>query len=99
VPRGRVATYGAIAREAGLAGRARLVGRALRILPASSGLAWHRVLNASGRISERGGGCMRRQRALLAAEGVEFDARGRVDLARFGWGAVTASRSGSRSRR
>jgi methylated-DNA-protein-cysteine methyltransferase related protein len=85
VPKGRVATYGQIAREAGLAGRARLVGRALRLLPAGSPLAWHRVVNAAGRISPRDAACERRQRRRLSAEGVGFDARGRIDLARFGW--------------
>ncbi|MEW6071429.1 MAG: MGMT family protein [Planctomycetota bacterium] len=87
VPRGRVATYGQIAREAGLAGRARQVGYALRNLPAGSALPWHRVLNAQGRISVRtaSGRPSPEQRRRLRAEGVALDARGRVDLGRFGW--------------
>ena len=85
IPRGRVATYGQIAREAGLAGRARQVGALLRDLPAGSRLPWHRVINAQGAISPRPGPGMRSQRRLLRAEGVRFDARGRVDLQRFGW--------------
>ena len=34
IPRGEVATYGAVAKRAGLPGRARLVGQALKIAPA-----------------------------------------------------------------
>jgi methylated-DNA-protein-cysteine methyltransferase-like protein len=86
IPRGRVATYGQIAREAGLPGRARQGGFALRSLADGSDLPWHRVVNASGAISARGdGSCARRQRALLRAEGVRIGASGRIDLARFRW--------------
>jgi methylated-DNA-protein-cysteine methyltransferase related protein len=86
IPRGRVASYGDIAREAGLPRRARLVGRILSQLPPHSGLPWHRVVNAQGGLSPRGdGGSLREQRRRLAREGVRFDARGRVDLARHRW--------------
>lgn len=85
VPRGRVATYGQIARAAGLAGRARWVGRVLRDVPAACDVPWHRVLGASGRISPRGDPASeRRQRRRLEAEGVRFE-RDRVDLRRYGW--------------
>jgi methylated-DNA-protein-cysteine methyltransferase-like protein len=50
VPRGQVSTYGAVARAAGLPGRARLVGRALRLAPKTLHLPWHRVVGAGGRI-------------------------------------------------
>ena len=50
IPRGRVSTYGAVARAAGLPGRARQAGYALRIAPAELHLPWHRVLGAGGRI-------------------------------------------------
>ncbi len=49
IPRGRVASYGQVAEQAGMPGRARLVGRALAQCPAR--IPWHRVLNAAGRIS------------------------------------------------
>ena len=48
--RGQVSTYGAVARAAGLPGRARLVGRALRLAPKALHLPWHRVAGAGGRI-------------------------------------------------
>lgn len=86
IPRGRVATYGQIAALAGLAGQARQVGYALAALPDASRVPWQRVINARGEVSERRDfDGAPRQRLLLAEEGIEFDARGRVDLARFGW--------------
>jgi methylated-DNA-protein-cysteine methyltransferase-like protein len=84
IPRGKVATYGQIAREAGLAGRARLVGRVLRDLPAGSKLAWHRVVNAAGKISVRGTS-EREQARRLKREGVSVQTPGRVDLERHRW--------------
>jgi len=86
IPEGRVATYGQIALLAGLPRRARLVGRALAALDDDSGVPWHRVINAQGRISSRGGSPHEYfQRRLLEEEGVELDERGRIDLDRFGW--------------
>ncbi|MDD9828212.1 MAG: MGMT family protein [Deltaproteobacteria bacterium] len=86
IPRGRVATYGQIAHLAGLPRRARQVGYALHALPHGSRVPWQRVLNARGELSPRAApDAERLQRVLLEAEGVCFDARGRVDLARFGW--------------
>ncbi len=86
IPRGRVASYGQVAALAGLGGHARRVGYALHALPPGSRVPWQRVLNARGEVSLRAEpGAERLQRLLLEAEGVVFDARGRVDLARFGW--------------
>jgi methylated-DNA-protein-cysteine methyltransferase related protein len=50
IPRGRVSTYGAVARAAGRPGRARQAGYALRVAPRELHLPWHRVLGAGGRI-------------------------------------------------
>ena len=50
IPRGQVSTYGAVARAAGLPGRARQTGFALRVAPEELNLPWHRVLGAGGRI-------------------------------------------------
>lgn len=83
IPRGRVATYGQVAAEAGYAKQPRLAGYALHHAPA--GLPWHRVLNAQGRLSlAPDSDAYRRQKALLEAEGVVF-LGGRVDLARYRW--------------
>ena len=84
IPRGRVASYGAIAARAGLPGRARLVGRWLGETPEGMALPWHRVLRADGRIAlPPGSRGFREQCRRLRAEGVEVRA-GRVALARFG---------------
>lgn len=83
VPKGTVATYGQIAELAGLEGHARQVGYALHNLPARSDVPWHRVVNAKGEISPRSAGDSHElQKMLLEAEGIEFDARGRIDLKR-----------------
>jgi methylated-DNA-protein-cysteine methyltransferase related protein len=50
IPRGRASTYGAVARAAGLPGRARQAGFALRVAPRALQLPWHRVVGAGGRI-------------------------------------------------
>lgn len=85
VPPGQVATYGQVAREAGLGRCARMVGRALGSLPSGSDVPWHRVVNAAGRISlPAGSDSGRQQRKRLEAEGVVFS-EGRIDLDRFRW--------------
>jgi len=87
VPTGRVTTYGTVAREAGLPGRARQVGYAMAALPDDHDVPWHRVVNARGEVSTRSGGAAfeQIQRVMLEAEGVVFDDRGRIDLDEFGW--------------
>lgn len=86
IPRGRVATYGQVARLAGLSGHARQVGYALHSLATDERVPWHRVINSRGAISPRAHpGADDLQRQLLEHEGVVFDADGRVDLARFQW--------------
>ncbi|HEY8020664.1 MAG TPA: MGMT family protein [Thermoanaerobaculia bacterium] len=100
IPRGRVATYGQVATYAGLPGHARQVGTALGCLADGSTLPWHRVINARGEISSRGDLGLHEgfQRHLLEEEGVVFDARGRIDLDRFGWepAAARSPRAGKR---
>jgi methylated-DNA-protein-cysteine methyltransferase-like protein len=93
VPAGRVATYGQLA---AIDGRCtpRMVGYAMAGIPSGSDVPWHRVINSKGEISFPEGSEGRDvQRALLEAEGVEFDERGRVDLRRFGWTGPGLSRA------
>jgi methylated-DNA-protein-cysteine methyltransferase related protein len=102
IPRGRVATYGQIARVARIGAQPRLVGYALAALPDGTTVPWHRVVNAEGRVSLRATpGFDRVQRALLEREGVRFDARDRIDLAQSAWRdrqppAPARSRAGAR---
>ena len=93
IPVGKVATYGQIAAlvpvPTGLSLKdyqafgARWVGGAMAACPPD--VPWQRVINAQGKISLRKGNSESKQRELLEAEGVVFDARQRVDLKRFGW--------------
>ena len=83
IPRGRVATYGQVAAMLGVPRGARAVGWALRALPATARVPWHRVVGAGGRISPRRGPGPDLQRRRLRAEDVGFRG-GRVDMARHG---------------
>lgn len=86
IPRGKVATYGQVARLAGLGGHARQVGYAMHALPLGSRVPWHRVVNARGEVSRRARGAGElEQRLRLEREGVRFSPRGRIDLRRAGW--------------
>lgn len=87
IPRGRVTTYGSVARLAGLAGQPRLVGYALHTIGSGAMLPWHRVINAQGKLSLEAAGASSglTQRMRLQQEGVIVNAAGRVDLKRFGW--------------
>jgi methylated-DNA-protein-cysteine methyltransferase related protein len=85
VPRGRVASYSQIASNAGLPGRARLVGRTLGEAPASLKLPWYRILRADGRIALTPGSAgFDKQVRWLTREGVVVH-NGKVALAQFGW--------------
>jgi methylated-DNA-protein-cysteine methyltransferase related protein len=84
IPRGQVSTYGAVARAAGLPGRARQKGFALRVAPEELNLPWHRVLGAGGRIVfPKSSPAYKEQARRLRAEGVP------VKDGRAAGGAVT----------
>jgi methylated-DNA-protein-cysteine methyltransferase-like protein len=71
IPRGKATTYGSVARAAGLPGRARQVGFALRTAPDGLNLPWHRVVGAGGRIVFPASSRSHREQARrLRAEGV-----------------------------
>jgi len=81
IPAGQVTSYGDVARAAGLPGRARLAGKALRMMPEDMHLPWHRVMGAGGRIVfPKGSRHFREQARLLRSEGVAVK-DGRVDKA------------------
>ncbi len=86
IPYGKVASYGQIARLAGLPKHARLVGYVLKHLDKESQIPWYRVINSQGKISvtrmdEKGNNV---QQDLLEAEGV-YLLNGKVSLKKFGW--------------
>lgn len=79
IPRGKVASYGQVARLAGNPRLSRVVGYALHVNPDPANIPCYRVVNRFGEVSEAfafGGG--NRQRELLLKDGVEFDENGRV---------------------
>ena len=91
IPSGKVASYGQIALmipppmgvdfDSYKAFSPRWVGGAMAACP--DDVPWQRVINSQGKISERAGA--ERQRLLLEQEGVEFDAKDRVDFKKCGW--------------
>lgn len=95
IPRGRVATYGQIARQAGMPRGGRTVGWAMASLPDGAVVAgvpvpWHRVVGAGG-ISLAGDGALE-QAARLRLEGVTVSRAGRIRLDRFQWWPAAAPR-------
>jgi methylated-DNA-protein-cysteine methyltransferase related protein len=94
IPRGKVSTYGAVARAAGYPGAARQV---VAILRTAYGLPWQRVLGAGGEIKLRGDSAIE-QRLRLEAEGVIFRGR-RVDMKRHEFKPPKAKKSRTGQRR
>ena len=85
IPAGRVASYGQVSARV-LGTTPRMVGFALAGLGEGSDVPWHRVVNASGRISlPEDAASHAEQRRRLEAEGVVFSPGGAIDLAAFGW--------------
>jgi methylated-DNA-protein-cysteine methyltransferase related protein len=95
IPRGRVLTYGQLARRLRLRGGARAAGHAMAACPSGQGIPWHRVVGAGGRLLVREPYASL-QRRLLASEGVRVEGL-RVELARHAWPA--AKRAGTKPRR
>jgi methylated-DNA-protein-cysteine methyltransferase-like protein len=83
IPRGRVLTYGGLAKALRLPGGARSAGRAMAATPSGKGIPWHRVLGERGKILIREPYASL-QRKLLESEGVAI-VESRVDLKRHLW--------------
>ncbi len=86
IPYGKVASYGQIATMLGNPRAARTVGWALSSTPKEMDIPWHRVINSKGQIS-LGDTCASGeiQKNLLESEGIEINARGQIDLQKYGW--------------
>ncbi|MFK7958508.1 MAG: MGMT family protein [Lysobacterales bacterium] len=85
IPAGKTCAYQDVARLAGLPGRARLVGRALRELPKGHQLPWYRVTRADRSLAfDTGSPDFQRQRNLLLDEGVVL-VRNRVPSEHYNW--------------
>jgi len=83
IPRGRVMTYGQLAKALRLRGGARVAGYAMAACPNGRGIPWHRVVGAGGRIRIHEP-LASLQRRLLESEGTPF-AGSRVDLPQHIW--------------
>jgi methylated-DNA-protein-cysteine methyltransferase related protein len=91
IPRGRVLTYGALARSLRLRGGARSAGRAMAATPSGKGIPWHRVVGERGKILIREPYASL-QRKLLESEGVKV-VESRLDLKRYLWTPPRKSKS------
>ncbi|MGO9642719.1 MAG: MGMT family protein [Candidatus Acidiferrales bacterium] len=98
IPRGRVVTYGQVARALRLRGGARTAGRAMAASPSGRGIPWHRVVGAGGKILIREPYASL-QRRLLESEGNRV-VEGRVGLKLHQWkgAAKQSSRRAVRAR-
>jgi methylated-DNA-protein-cysteine methyltransferase related protein len=83
IPRGRVLSYGALARILRLPGGARSAGRAMAATPSGQGIPWHRVVGERGKILIREPYASL-QKKLLESEGVAV-LESRIDLKRHLW--------------
>jgi len=97
IPRGRVTTYGTLAKVLHLRGGARTAGRALAATPSGRGIPWHRVVGERGKllIPEPHASL---QRKLLESEGVKI-VEMRVDYAAHGWQPKRKAKSSAKTRK
>lgn len=87
IPPGYVMTYGQVAAEAGNPRGARQISRILHSMSAKHELPWHRIINAQGGIStpDHAEAKGQTQRERLIAEGVQFNANGKISLDLYRW--------------
>lgn len=85
IPRGKVASYGQVAKLADLPGYARYVGATMKKLPEGSKLPWHRVVNSQGKLSfPRDSQKYQTQKKMLESEGIVF-INGRFPMGKYAW--------------
>ena len=84
IPRGRVLTYGQVAKALRLPGGARTAGRAMAACPSGQGVPWHRVVGAGGRLLIREPHASL-QRKLLETEGVAVAEKRILNIREFEW--------------
>jgi methylated-DNA-protein-cysteine methyltransferase-like protein len=86
IPKGKVATYGQVAKLAGKPGSSRAVGWILHSCSKAYALPWQRVLNSQGKISfKKGSSEFRKQKSLLEREGIEVSVSGQLNLKACLW--------------
>jgi methylated-DNA-protein-cysteine methyltransferase-like protein len=98
IPRGRVATYGQVAKRLKLPGGARTAGRAMSACPSGKGIPWHRVVGAGGRLLIREPYASL-QRKLLESEGLHVLEKRIEDFADHQWQPITRTAGSIAKRR
>jgi methylated-DNA-protein-cysteine methyltransferase-like protein len=94
IPRGRVMTYGQVAKALRLPGGARTAGRAMAASPSGQGVPWHRVVGAGGKLLIREPHASL-QRKLLETEGLTLAEKRILDFRNYEWRPGRARRRGS----
>lgn len=84
IPRGRVSTYGVIARYLGIASGARMVGYALNNV-SETNIPAHRVVNRNGELTGRAHFPDDTMRERLKQEGVTFIDEYQIDIEKHLW--------------
>jgi methylated-DNA-protein-cysteine methyltransferase-like protein len=93
IPRGRVTTYGQIAKALRLPGGARTAGHAMAASPSGQGVPWHRVVGAAGRLLIREPHASL-QRKLLESEGLVLAEKRILNFKKYEWSPGKAKRRG-----
>ncbi|MFP3357140.1 MGMT family protein [Planococcus citreus] len=83
IPKGKVMSYGQVARTAGSPRSARQVARILHSMSETQDIPWHRIVNAKGEIAIKDGEGRFTQKLLLEEEGLCFEEEGKVALSRY----------------
>jgi methylated-DNA-protein-cysteine methyltransferase related protein len=94
IPRGRVITYGQLAKALRLPGGARTAGRAMAACPSGGGVPWHRVVGAGGKLLIREPHASL-QRKLLETEGLRLAEKRILNFGKHEWSPGKARRRGS----
>ena len=84
IPRGRVMTYGQLAKALRLPGGARTAGRAMAASPSGQGVPWHRVVGAGGTLLIREPYASL-QRKLLESEGLTLAEKRILNSSKYEW--------------
>jgi len=85
IPKGKVLTYGIIAKLAGNPKAARQVSWILHSSTKKHALPWHRVINSKGEISMSRIDDKEYQKALLEQEGISFEKNYKLNLKKYLW--------------
>ena len=85
IPKGKIFTYGRIAKLAGNPNGARQVSWLLHSSTSKHNLPWHRVINSQGKIALKSQNGQEHQKILLEKEGVEIGPTNKIDLKKYLW--------------